>query len=139
MSVLWNTFVVSLLIVIFTAPAVAKERGTFKDGSSSGQEAGGCAQAGTGPAYSKTRRTSWGTVSEITSPFGATDMLRLDGYALCGSTGTYVETGLGAGFGFATPTTSSSWWSISSTRSYPFAGWWAHSPTRHRRTTGRGR
>ena len=106
MSVLWNAFVVSLLIVILTAPVVAEQSGTFKDDPSFGQEAGGCAQAGTGQAYFKTCTTSWGTLSEITSPFGQSDMLRLDGYALCGGESAYVEGGFGSSIGFGTPTTS---------------------------------
>ena len=106
MFVLWNAFVVSLLIVTVTAPVVAEEHGTFKDDPSSGQEAGGCAQAGTLDAYFKTCTTNWGTLSEITSPFGE-DMLALEGYALCSLDGTKaVETGHGVGFGFGTPTTS---------------------------------
>jgi hypothetical protein len=103
----WNALVVALLPVIVIAPVGAQERDTFKDDSASGQEAGGCTATGTGQAYFKTCTTSFGTLSEIRSPFGASDPLRIDGYALCSALGTHgVETGSGEGFGFGTPTTS---------------------------------
>ena len=112
MSALSHAFAAALLAAILTSPAAAQTvsepgRGLFKDDPSEGQEAGGCVQAGTGQGYFKTCTTGFGTLHEIRSPFGATDVLQIDGYALCSAFGVHgVEAGFYGSTGFLTPTTS---------------------------------
>jgi hypothetical protein len=96
-----TALLVALMIAVSTSPV------TSKPDPSSGEEAGGCIQSGTGQAFFRTCTTSYGTLSAIDSPAGAGDVMTSDGYALCSSGGIHgVEVGFGGGFGFGAPTTS---------------------------------
>ena len=91
----------ALMIAASTSPV------TSKPDPSSGEEAGGCIQSGTGQAFFRTCTTEFGTLSVVDSPAGAGDVLLRDGYALCSNGGFHgVEMGFGDGFGFAPASTS---------------------------------
>ena len=111
MTVLWSAFLIALLTVLSITPAVAQPgRGTFKDDPSSGEEVGGCTQTGVGQAFFRTCTSSVGTLTEVTSPAGATNLIQSEGYAICSAFGVHgVETTFGSsGLGFPTISTQAS-------------------------------
>ena len=111
MTALWSAVVIALLTVLFTAPVAAQPgRDTFKDDPASGEEVGGCTQAGVGQAFFRTCTSSVGTLTEVKSPAGATDLIQSEGFAICSAGGVHgVETGFGSsGLGFPSTSTQAS-------------------------------